>query len=124
MPGAVEVRGLRELDRAFLEVSKDVRTGMRKELREVAEPVRSAAEELAAGGIRNIGDRWSRMRVGVTSKMVYVAPKARRRGGSPRKNLAVLLLTRALEPALAQHQEEVVHRIEGWLDGLIDKNGF
>ena len=124
MPGAVAVRGLRELDRAFKELEKGVRTELRKELQTVAEPVRSAAEELAAGRIRNIGERWSEMKVGVTSRTVYVAPKARRRGGSPRKNLAVLLMVRSLEPALEYKKEQVVRGLEKWVDGLVYKNGF
>ena len=116
MAGAVSVRGLRELDRAFAEASKQIRREQRAELAKVAQPVKSAAEELAVSGIRNIGDRWSRMRVGVTSSLVYVAPKSRRQGGSPRPNLALLLLTKSLEPALDREQDVVVGGLERWID--------
>src|SRR5262245_52997182 len=112
MPVAVE--GLRELNRAYKNVERDVRLGLRKELRQAAEPVRSGAETRAVVHIRNIGPAWSRMRVGVTQTSVYVAPRKRgsRAAGRKRPNLADLLMTRAMEPSLAASQEKVVHDID------------
>jgi hypothetical protein len=120
----VKVRGLRELNRAIKQVEKDLRKELRDGLKDVAEPVRSTDEALASEKIRNIGPTWERMRVGVTTKMVYVAPKARRHGGSPRPNLAGLLMDKAMQPALDQHEGDVVNRIERMLDRVGDKNGF
>jgi hypothetical protein len=116
--GEVRVEGLRELHRAFdvagREMTKDLRAG----LRSAAEPVRSDAESLAVQGIDRIGVPWSRMRVGVTRSSVYVAPQQRKRGrGSPRPNLAGLLLDRAMIPALEQNKEKVEQEV---LDAIRD----
>jgi hypothetical protein len=118
------VRGLRELNRAFKQVDKDLRKELRDELKDVAEPVRSTAEMLAGQSIRNIGPVWERMRTGLTTKVVYVAPKAKRHGGSPRPNLAGLLMDRAMQPALDQHEHDIVNRFERMLDRVGNKNGF
>ena len=82
--GAVKVHGLRDLNRTFKKMGKEVQKETRAELRAVGEPVRAAAEHLAVSRISHVGDRWSQMRLGVTTRLVYVAPKARSRRGSPR----------------------------------------
>jgi hypothetical protein len=97
---------------------------LRVELARVGEPVRAQAEQLALGNITNIGGVWSRMRLGVTRSYVYIAPRARSRGGSPRPNLGPLLLNQAMWPAAKQHEPEVVARLEGMLDRLGAQNGF
>ena len=53
-------------------------------LRQVAEPVQRGAEQLATANIRGMArsPRWSKMRVGITRDLVYVAP--RQRGTWPR----------------------------------------
>jgi hypothetical protein len=114
----VAVKGLGDVVRGLKTVERDVRLGVRKELRGGAEPVRATAQELAVEGITNIGPVWPRMRVGVTQKAVYVAPRARSRGrrSGRRPNLAGLLMERAMEPALERHQDEVVRKIERALD--------
>lgn len=119
--GSVRVHGLRELNRAFAKLSKDEARELKEELVRVGEPVRAAAERLAVADIRNLaeGDRWGRMRLGVTSRLVYVAPRARRRGGSPRKNLAPLLLERAMFPAVDQNE----HRVRAGLKRMLDRVG-
>ncbi len=122
--GSVKVHGLRELNRTFTKMGKEVQKETRNQLREVGEPVRAAAERLAAAEIRNLGDRWGQMRLGVTTKLVYVAPKARPRGGSPRPNLAGLLLQRAMLPAVERNEETVVLALEHMLDRLADREGF
>jgi len=122
--GAVRVRGLRELNRAFSKLAKDTKKELTGELKKAAEPVRGRAEELAVSRIRNIGSSWSAMRVGATAKMVYVAPRRRRSGGSPRPNLAPLLLERALVPALDEKQGEVIDSVEQLLDRLGNDAGF
>jgi hypothetical protein len=64
------------------------------------------------------------MRIGVTSKGAYVAPKTRRRGGSPRPNLATNLMNQAMLPALDDSADEVVARLERMLDRLDNTHGF
>lgn len=120
---AVRVEGLRELNRAFARADRKLKKELTGSLREAAEPVRAAAEHRAATEIRNIGegDPWSLMRTGVTTKVVYVAPKqrgARGRGGRRRPNLAGLLMDRAMAPALAANREQVVHRVDGLLGSI------
>jgi len=124
MPGEIRVQGLRELSTAFGRLSAELKAELKAELAAAAEPVRARAEALATSEIRNIGPTWSRMRVGVTPGVVYVAPKSRRRRGSPRKNLAPLLMDRAMQPALEQEEPEVVGLLDAMLGRLSDENGF
>lgn len=126
MPGAGEIRvqGLRELTSAFGRMSIQLKRDLAGELAVAAEPVRSRATDLAQTEIRNIGDRWSQMRVGVTTSLVYVAPKARRRRGSPRPNLAGLLMNRAMQPALDEKAPEVVGLLDAMIGRLGGENGF
>lgn len=64
---------------------------------------------------------WAGMRIGVTRKLVYVAPKKRgvkTRGGSSRSrsNLADLLKERAMQPALDRNEGALVGRVDAALD--------
>ncbi len=118
--GAILVKGLRDLNRALKHADRDTRLGIRKVERQVAEPVRVEAQELAVREISHIGTEWSRMRIGVTQKLVYVAPKQRRKRGTPRPNLAGLLMTKAMEPALERHRTEIERNMEQALDEMAD----
>lgn len=116
----LSVRGYRELKIAFRYADNEIRKELDNRLRGVAEFVRTDAEELALGRVRNVGVPWSRMRVGVTSKSVYVAPKkrgVRRRGpeGRRRPNLADLLMDRAMQPALDGNQREILAGVDALL---------
>lgn len=115
--GAIRVNGLRDLNRALARTSKDVRLGIRKELRQVAEPIRSSAESLAFSRISHIGVNWSRMKVGVTQDLVYVAPRQRGTKTRSRKrpNLAVRLMEDAMQPALDRHANEVEAELDDML---------
>jgi len=132
MPGISErefvvVKGLAEMNRAFARADRDMKKDLRNTLKDVAEPVREEAEVLAGQKIRNMGNGpWSRMRVGVTTNLVYVAPKERgRRGniGSRRTNLADLLMDRAMEPALDAHAGEIEDRFGDALDHVLERWG-
>lgn len=112
---AVKVRGLRDLQRAFRVADKVLQVELRDALRDAAEPVRRDAESLARSSIRNIGEAWPQMRVGVTTRVVYVAPKQRSRGRK-RPNLAGLLAGRAMEPALERNRHDVEQRVGRALD--------
>lgn len=113
----VRVEGLAELNRAFALADRKLRTEKNQQLRELAEPVRSDAERLAAASIARIGIPWSRMRVGVTRTSVYVAPRQRgsRLRERKRRNLAGLLLDRAMLPALQVNQPQIVAGVDHWL---------
>ena len=117
----IRVRGFQEVQRTLARAPRDLRLEIRRELRAVAEPVRLDAERLARENIRRIGIPWSQMRVGVTQKVVYIAPKQRgvksrtdRRLRRP--NLADLLMGRAMEPAGLQNEGVVTTRLEHALD--------
>jgi len=117
----VEVKGFTELQRDLKRMDDEIVKQLRRDLKELGEPVRVTAQQLAADRIRNIGPNWSRMRTGATSKVVYVAPGRRNRGGSPRPNLAGLLLEKAMEPALTVHEEETVKRIDELIGSVTDR---
>ena len=125
--GTVRVVGLRELQRDFKRISKDLDRGLTAELKQAAEPVATLARQLALGEIRNITYHWADTRVGVSRArgQVYVVPRARRRAnGSPRPNLKGLLLGEAYDPALARKQGEVLRKLEDFVDRVADNNGF
>lgn len=118
----VRVQGLRELQRAFAQFGAEERRALRSGLAAAAEPVRVRAEELALADIDNmrLSPRWAQMRIGVTQPVVYVAPRARRRQGSPRPNLAGLLMGRSMEPALDQERDEVVSLVDQLIGVVVD----
>jgi len=104
----------------------DVKKELRTELQAVAQSIRVHAQELASANIRNIGPRWQRMRLGVISSGVYLAPQQRGRKTGPgkRANLAGLLLNKAMQPAVDQGADAVVLALEVMLDRLGAENGF
>jgi hypothetical protein len=123
---AVYVRGLADLMKTFKYAPRDVRLAYRAELRTIATPVKETAESLAATRISGLaaGEPWTKMRIGVTQKLVYVAPKKKGvRGRTPAKrpNFANLLATRALDPALEQNEQRVVRDLEQMMDKLAGK---
>lgn len=129
MAGAVGIRGLRELQRDLKKYADDVQRDLKRELKAAAEPVREGAERLAVREIRNLTSAtaekdWWRMKLGVNSRVVYVAPGVRNQGGSHRPNLGLLLLNRAMEPSLEEHRSEVIRDLERMLDRLAVRNGF
>jgi len=122
----VTVTGLRELSRAFRYGDREAATLLRTGFRQIAEPIRRESETLTGSEIRNMhrSPRWMKMRTGITRTLVYVAPRQRGvkgRGPNPRRrpNLANLMMRRAMEPALAHHEGQIVHEVEQLLDELV-----
>lgn len=113
----IKVHGLADLNRALKLADKETRLGVRAAQRALAEPVRIEAQSRAARLIPNIGVPWAQMRTGITTKVVYVAPKQRRKRGSKRPNLGTLLMDRAMEPALEQNR----HRFEADIEHMLDR---
>jgi hypothetical protein len=118
----VRVRGLGDLNRALRRTDRDVRLSIRKELRDVAEPVRADAESRADSRIRNLDGDWTRMRTGATTNSVYVAPKLRgsKKGPQKRPNLAPLLMDRAMQPALQHHAPQIEREFDEMLGRVTD----
>lgn len=121
--GEIVVRNRAELEKAFLQLRKDVVRGIKPALLEAAEPAKRDAEMLSTENISNIGTRWSRMRVGATVKGVYIAPKTKRSRGSKRPNLAPLL-AQQMQQAADRNQEKVVKAIGDVVDVAAARNGF
>lgn len=127
---AVILRGQRELIRAFTAAGKAAGKEIRAELRAVAEPVRHDAESLALSEIPHMAPivsksavPWWRMRVGVTTKSVYVAPVQRGvkgRGDLSRRRpkFADLMMERAMEPALERNQAAAVEAVDAVLSHI------
>jgi hypothetical protein len=115
---------MRETSAAFARAGAQASKGLRTAEKHAAEPVRRDAEELAQSKIPRIGREWWRMRVGVTQRLVYVAPVRRgvRRGDlrHARPNLAYLLMERAMRPALEQNADEVSHAFAELFDQVCD----
>lgn len=123
---AVVVRGLRELNKSFRDIDRGLHTALRTELREVAKPVAETEHVYALDRVRNMTDPWSQFRIGVTQRLVYVAPRerGRKRGGRRRDNFARLLAERSMEPALADNQTQIESRLDNVIDLLGRKEGF
>lgn len=120
---AVNIKGLRELEALIAAEGPKAKRELNKELRLVAEPIRADAESFAASGIPRIGPTWSKMRVGVTRTLVYVAPRQRGvkgRGPNPRRRprFADLMLERAMDPALKKNESLIVDRVEALFERL------
>jgi DNA-directed RNA polymerase subunit L len=114
---AVSVKGLRELNRAFARADKRLKREKNDALKDAAEPVRQDAETLAAANISRIGIPWSQMRIGVTQRVVYVAPKQRgvtSRGNARmrRPKFGTRLMDEAMQPALDADHQKVVDNLE------------
>jgi hypothetical protein len=127
MAGAVaemSVSGLRELQRAFAKIDKDLAKTVRAAIVEAGGPVRESAETLAETTITNIGPRWGRMRLGVTFDNAYIAPATRARRGSPRPAFGALLLRSAMLPALEKHENSIESEVTKAYDALVFKAGF
>lgn len=124
--GGIEVEGLAQLTKTFQHAPKDVRLAYRKELRTVAEPVRSTAERLATQRIRKNTVKWSKFRTGVSQKLVYVAPrqrgvKSKARDSFRRPKFGILLAHRASQPALRQNEWRINQDFDHMLDRLVHK---
>jgi len=127
------VYGLHDVQAAFADADKQLRLGIRGGLQQIAEPVRAGAEQLGMSTIRNMprSPRWSKMRIGVTRDLVYVAPRQRGskgRGYDPRRRgygyahppFSDLLMLRAMEPALEHHAGEIEQRFDELLGHVTD----
>jgi hypothetical protein len=119
----IEIKDQAELERAFLELRKEVFLELKVELIHAGEAVRSEAQSRAGSEISNIGPRWQQMRIGATIKGVYVAPKTRPHGGSPRPNLAGELME-SMQGALDAKRDAVYAEVDAMVDASAARHGF
>lgn len=124
----VRVKGLAELNRDLRSFAGDVSKQLTDGLKEAAEDVKTDAESLALGRIRNMprSPRWAGMKINVArgSAAVRMFPAARRSRGTGRSNLANLLLERSMDPALEQNAAGVERKVDALLGRLANRNGF
>jgi len=122
----VRVSGYQELQRAFGKYDKDAKKALAFELRLVADSVRGEAERLASSEISRMTSAWSQMRVGITSKSVYVAPKKRgtKNPALRRSAFGTQLLDSVLYPALAANVDSVGRDLDSLLGRVGRANGF
>lgn len=130
MSGAIRVKGLGDMNRALARTSKDVRLGIRKELREVGKPIGDEAQHLARSNISGLRKRvgkkgrdWSKMRVGATLDLVYVVPRQRGLKSGPRKrrDFADLMMNDAMQPALDHHGPDIEREVDKMLGRVSER---
>lgn len=131
--GPIQVEGLGELNGALRDISRSIKTELRKELRLAGQPVARTAERLAMENISGMSRyrtvNWSKMRVGAAggnAAIVYIAPKqrGRKRGRQRRPNLVNLMLKKSMEPALRRQRPVVVRAVEQAVNRAIRRAGF
>lgn len=119
----VRFRGQRELERAFMQLRRDVLVGIKPALLEIGKVVAADAHSRAQSEIKNVGGPWSEFRIGATIQGVYVAPKRRNRGGSPRRNMGGLLL-KVMEEAADAHRDEAWAKLNLLVDAASARSGL
>lgn len=120
---SVEIEGLREFQRNLAKINRGAAGAVRKGLRRAASPVAKHVQTVAVRDIRNVGPAWSRMRIGAPAGQVYIAPRARNRGGSPRPNMAGLL-GHSMRSGVRDKRSEFIRDVEREFDDLARSAGF
>jgi hypothetical protein len=114
------VRGLTELNRAFVLAGTKLHKNKNQILRHYARPVERTAETLAMTQIDRMTLPWAQMRIGSTPEFVYVAPQQRgtRILSRKRPKFGRLLMRRAMEPALEANREQIARGLDELLARL------
>lgn len=118
-PATIRVNGLREVNRAFARIDKDVAKDVKATLAKVADPVASDAAQRIS---RYAGASTSTITPIGTMKGVLVRQRQRKRSGL-RTDFGALQM-RHLLGALYDHEDEVYERVEATLDWLARREGF
>lgn len=128
MSATVHVEGLKELDRAFGRMSKDLRKELRAELRDVGRIVSTEAQQIArAKGLERSGLLIRRIRPTVKGGSVFIRAGAKAADGFnyPRRYEFQAGGRQAfMKPALERKTEAVVDGIDKVLGRLAGENGF
>lgn len=127
-PYTTRVRGLREFYVGCARISRTLPRELQRELRDLAEPVASTARghaeaegwgPKAAGGIRATASAKAAAGAGGAS---VVQRNRKTTGDHP--NFGPLQMRKALLPAAAEHEDEIVEGVERMLDRLTSEEGF
>lgn len=122
----VTVKGFRELQRLYALADKESKKEMKTLERELAKPVQVDAEATAGTRITRIRPDWAEMRIGITQKLIYVAPKKRGvKPGSPRsrRKFATLMNARVMEPVAERWRPQLVQRTERLFNSIARRWG-
>lgn len=116
----IAVRGLKELNRDFRKMSKELSKELRDELKEAGDLVRAESARLFS---RYDAGSAAGYKVRVRQGGVAVE-QSRRRVTGKRGDYGALQMRRALEPGLTAKQDEVFRRVDKMLGHLAGSNGF
>ncbi len=119
MDATVRVYGIKEVNRAFREIDKDLAVQLGNDLKEAAAPVVSAAkgkEKWRGASINTIVARRTGLRI-------FVYQNARKVTGR-RGDYGALQMKQALIPALDESADEVYSHVERVLDRYANGAGF
>lgn len=112
----VRVVGLRSMLRVVDQLPKDVKKGVRGELRKVAEPVLRDATGLFVSSVADAGA--TRMGISVRAAGTVSVEQRRRRTTGRHPEFGRLQMRRALVPALERNEENVVRGLDSVLADL------
>ncbi len=120
MAGAVRIKGLREVDKAFRTMDKDAAKALRKALVEAARPVAETAQETLS---RYRGASVKTIRPRASVRGAFVTQGAKKVTGK-RGDFGTLQQRTVLEPALEANSDKVMEGAERAIDALSRRNGF
>lgn len=116
MQTTLKVDGLKEFNRDLRQAEKDTRKVVRDKLKEVGDFVRADA----AGRLDEYDPRSaSKLRVRVRAAGIFVEQSLRKTTGL-RPDFGQLQMTRALLPAMADNEGELMQKMEGAVNDLAD----
>lgn len=127
MNEVVRVEGLKELDRAFGRINKDLRRELRKGLRRAAKVVATEGQQIARDkGLVRTGRLVKGIRPGATGDAVFVRARALKDAFNyaPVYEFGAGGRRAFLGPAVQRKRGEVVDEIEKVLDEMAAANGF
>ena len=120
MAGTIRVKGLRELDRAFRKMDKELSKDLRSSLKEAAEVVAVEARSRFQG----IQPATSATMKAVVRARGASVEQTKGRTTGLRPDYGALQMRRALSPALDAKSAEVAKKVDDMLGRLASKNGF
>ena len=118
--GTVRVKGLKELQRDFRRMSKDLSKEVRDGLRESAKPVQQEAANLFRGVDARSAAGY---KVRVRQRGVAVE-QSRKRTTGLHPEYGAMQMRKALLPALANREKDVIEGVDRVLGRLAGENGF
>jgi hypothetical protein len=120
MPATVKVTGLKELDRAWKNVDKNLQKQLRGELKTLAEPVAATSRSLGSRfGAKTAGGYVAGARTGGA-----VVRQRMRKTTGHHPEFGALQMATVLIPALDQHEDQIVNGVERLFDRIANREGF